>query len=139
MDIFGRASGKRPTFVSSDPGPASRLERSRLESWKEIAAYFRRTVRTVRRWEGEGLPVHRHLHKRLGSVYFALRAVWACGGYDASAARVRRETDQRYKRTRSRYAFVPESPRFLRDVDTREQESSCPCCASPRARVDDRH
>jgi len=42
----------------------------RLESWKEIAAYLKRGVRTVRRWEhDEGLPVHRHQHKALGSVY----------------------------------------------------------------------
>ena len=42
----------------------------RLDSWKEIAAYLNRGVRTVRRWEREeGLPVHRHLHKILGSVY----------------------------------------------------------------------
>jgi TolB-like protein len=42
----------------------------RLESWKEIAAYLKRGVRTVRRWEAdEGLPVHRHMHRTLGSVY----------------------------------------------------------------------
>jgi TolB-like protein/thioredoxin-like negative regulator of GroEL len=42
----------------------------RLDSWKEIAAYLRRGVRTVRRWErDEGLPVHRHVHNVLGSVY----------------------------------------------------------------------
>ena len=42
----------------------------RLESWKEIAAYLNRGVRTVRRWETEeGLPVHRHMHSSLGSVY----------------------------------------------------------------------
>jgi Tol biopolymer transport system component len=42
----------------------------RLESWKEIAAYLRRDVTTVRRWEKrEGLPVHRHLHDKLGTVY----------------------------------------------------------------------
>jgi TolB-like protein len=42
----------------------------RLESWKEIATYLRRSVRTVRRWEREeGLPVHRHVHRTLGSVY----------------------------------------------------------------------
>jgi hypothetical protein len=42
----------------------------RFESWKEIAGYFGRDVRTVRRWErGEGLPVHRHLHSARGSVY----------------------------------------------------------------------
>ena len=33
----------------------------RLESWKKIAAYLRRDVRTVQRWEqSNGLPVHRH-------------------------------------------------------------------------------
>lgn len=42
----------------------------RLDSWKEIAAYVSRGVRTVRRWEREeGLPVHRHVHRVLGSVY----------------------------------------------------------------------
>lgn len=33
---------------------------SRFDSWKEIAAYLARDMRTVRRWEKEkGLPVHR--------------------------------------------------------------------------------
>jgi non-specific serine/threonine protein kinase len=42
----------------------------RLESWKEIATYLGRSVRTARRWEAEeGLPVHRHMHRALGSVY----------------------------------------------------------------------
>ena len=42
----------------------------RLDSWKEIAAYLNRDVTTVRRWERqEGLPVHRHRHTALGSVY----------------------------------------------------------------------
>jgi serine/threonine-protein kinase len=46
----------------------------RLDSWKEIASYLRREVRTVQLWEKrEGLPVHRHFHKSLGSVY-ALRS-----------------------------------------------------------------
>jgi Tol biopolymer transport system component len=43
---------------------------ARLDSWKEIAAYLRRDVATVRRWEKrEGLPVRRHQHDKLGSVY----------------------------------------------------------------------
>ena len=42
----------------------------RLDSWKEIAAYLKRDVTTVRRWEKrEGLPVHRQLHARRDSVY----------------------------------------------------------------------
>jgi TolB-like protein/thioredoxin-like negative regulator of GroEL len=49
---------------------ASDSTTDRLDSWKEIAAYLRRGVRTVRRWEREeGLPVHRHVHRVLGSVY----------------------------------------------------------------------
>ena len=49
------------------------VENARLDSWKEIAAHFGRSVRTVQNWErSEGLPVHRHRHKKLGSVY-ALR------------------------------------------------------------------
>ena len=42
----------------------------RLDSWKEIASFLKRGVRTVQRWEREeGLPVHRHQHRKLGSVY----------------------------------------------------------------------
>jgi Tol biopolymer transport system component len=42
----------------------------RLDSWKEIAAYLGRDVTTVQRWEKrERMPVHRHLHDRMGSVY----------------------------------------------------------------------
>jgi hypothetical protein len=30
-----------------------------LSGWKEIAQYLRSSVRTVQRWEGEGLPIIR--------------------------------------------------------------------------------
>jgi len=41
-----------------------------LDSWKEIASYVKRDVSTVQRWEKrEGMPVHRHVHERRGSVY----------------------------------------------------------------------
>lgn len=56
--------------ATSTPKAGADTQGRRLESWKEIAAYLGRDVTTVRRWEkGEGLPVHRHLHKKLGSVY----------------------------------------------------------------------
>ncbi len=42
---------------------------ARLDSWKEIAAYLKRDERTVRRWEAEGLPVRRKVHKKQASVY----------------------------------------------------------------------
>jgi Tol biopolymer transport system component len=45
-------------------------EGDRLDSWKEIAGYLKRDVTTVQRWEKrEGMPVHRHQHDRMGSVY----------------------------------------------------------------------
>src|SRR5271154_1547789 len=50
--------------------PSERLIEDRLDSWKEIAAYLKRDVTTVQRWEKrEGMPVHRHLHDKRGSVY----------------------------------------------------------------------
>src|SRR5215471_14090254 len=57
---------------TSKPQPSSGPPESsaaRLDSWKEIAAYLKRDERTVRRWEQEGLPVHRHVHKKQASVY----------------------------------------------------------------------
>ena len=41
----------------------------RLNSWKEIAAYLKCSERTVRRWEQEGMPVHRHVHKSRAAIY----------------------------------------------------------------------
>jgi TolB-like protein/Flp pilus assembly protein TadD len=41
-----------------------------LDSWKAIASYLKRDVRTVRRREAEqGLPVRRHQHQKGASVY----------------------------------------------------------------------
>ncbi|MFL6427712.1 MAG: hypothetical protein ACJ71S_05670, partial [Acidobacteriaceae bacterium] len=49
--------------------PSERPPEDRLDSWKEIAAYLNRDVTTAQRWEKrEGMPVHRHLHARMGSV-----------------------------------------------------------------------
>jgi Tol biopolymer transport system component len=68
----------------SSPGtpPSVRPPEDRLDSWKEIAAYLNRDVTTVQRWEKrEGMPVHRHIHDRMGSVH-ASRAeldAWARG------------------------------------------------------------
>jgi len=65
-----------------DTAPSAKPPEDRLDSWKEIAAYLNRDVTTVQRWEKrEGMPVHRHLHDKLGSVY-AWRAeldTWARG------------------------------------------------------------
>lgn len=50
------------------PGQHAESE-DRLNSWKEIAAYLKCSDRTVRRWEEEGLPVHRHPHRAKPAIY----------------------------------------------------------------------
>jgi len=55
------------TMPPDRPPPAAN---ERLDSWKEIAAYLGRGVRTVQRWEqSEGLPVRRLGQDRTGSVF----------------------------------------------------------------------
>src|SRR5712692_17915 len=50
--------------------PEPPTDEPRLESWGEIAAYLRREIRTVQRWEKyQGLPVRRLQIGKLGSVY----------------------------------------------------------------------
>jgi Tol biopolymer transport system component len=65
-------------FVNGDP---QRPSADRLASWKKIAVYLKRDVSTVQRWERrEGMPVHRHLHDKQGSVFAyrsELDAWWA--------------------------------------------------------------
>ncbi len=52
--------------ANSDVHPAS----DRLDSWKEIACYLRKDIRTLHRWETEeSLPIYRHVHKKRGTVY----------------------------------------------------------------------
>jgi hypothetical protein len=62
----------------------SRGRGDRLESWKEVALFFRRGVRTVQLWEkSEGLPIRRHHHNRLATVYAhrpELEAWWQARG-----------------------------------------------------------
>jgi len=68
--IFRPAQGS--LMGTSKPQPQIRpaeASDARLDSWKEIAAYLKRDERTVRRWEAEGLPVRRKVHKKQASVY----------------------------------------------------------------------
>jgi tetratricopeptide (TPR) repeat protein len=57
----------------ADAGTGKRLDRrtdQRLDTWKEIGAFFGRDERTVKRWEDQrGLPVHRVPGSGRGSVY----------------------------------------------------------------------
>lgn len=63
---------------------------NRLDSWKEIAAYLKRDIRTVQRWEKlEGLPVRRHQHQKRGSAFAyrdELDAWWLNRGHEVDAA-----------------------------------------------------
>ncbi len=61
---FIPASPSGPKQISADPRSPM------LDSWKAIATYLGREVRTVQRWESrEHLPVHRHLHNKTASVF----------------------------------------------------------------------
>jgi Tol biopolymer transport system component len=69
-------------------GPPTGTLQDRLDSWKAIAAYLKRDVTTVQRWERrEGMPVHRHLHDKQGSVYAFCSEldVWSKGRRTATA------------------------------------------------------
>ena len=58
--------GEPPLPIRPESPPAG----TRLDSWKEIAAYLKRDIRTAQRWEKqEGLPVHRHVHEERGTAY----------------------------------------------------------------------
>ena len=60
------------------PRPEDGPDEPRLDSWKEIASYLGRGIRTVQRWEREeGLPVHRLDHAKRGSVYASRRELTA--------------------------------------------------------------
>src|SRR5258708_31754751 len=62
-------SAKDDTIRTQPSNNVPEYSAERLDSWKEIAAYLKRDERTVRRWEREGLPVHRHMHKKQASIY----------------------------------------------------------------------
>src|ERR1700687_5780898 len=57
--------------ASHPPMPMqARPANDRLDSWKEIAAYLKKEVRTVQRWEKNlGLPVRRLAQGKQGTVF----------------------------------------------------------------------
>ena len=108
---------------SESPSAARHPTPDRLDSWKEIAAYLKRDVTTVQRWEKrEGLPVHRHLHDKMGSVY-AFRAEvdsWASSrsltGVAAEAAQDREQAVTEGQPARQR-GVDAEAERDLKPAD----------------------
>ena len=86
----------------SDPNSLPPLS-ERLESWKEIAAYLKKGVRTVQRWERtDGLPVRRLGQERTG-VVFAYKA----------------ELDAWWLEQSRRIVPAPEPATSMRHVDAR--------------------
>jgi hypothetical protein len=62
-----------------------------LNSWKQIAGYLNRCVRTVQRWESYGLPVHRPMEHSRSSVYALVSEIDA---WLANHGRRHAESDQ---------------------------------------------
>ena len=63
-------SPDRSMTLSAAEGSPDPPAGDRLDSWKEIAAFLQRDVRTVQRWEKHaGLPVHRHAEARLRTAF----------------------------------------------------------------------
>jgi len=80
---------------STEPPP-----RDRLDSWKEIAAHLNCSERTVRRWEQEGLPVHRHPHKKKAGIYAykaEIDAWWNNGRVRLEELEQSRTSQRRYR------------------------------------------
>jgi TolB-like protein len=89
--------------------PQSPSAGDRLDSWKEIANFLGREVRTVQLWEKrEGLPVHRHFHSKQGSL-FAFRSeldAWRRGvSRDSSATSI--ATVPRHAPSKALIAVLP--------------------------------
>ncbi|MGB6475130.1 MAG: tetratricopeptide repeat protein [Candidatus Sulfotelmatobacter sp.] len=62
--------GTQPRMTAQDRPAHDRPANDRLDSWKEIAAYLNKEVRTVQRWEKNlGLPVRRLGQGKQGTVF----------------------------------------------------------------------
>ncbi|UCF37763.1 MAG: hypothetical protein JSU96_02540, partial [Acidobacteriota bacterium] len=84
---------------SNESGNQEPNSSERLDGWKEIAAYLKRDVRTVQRWEkSEDLPILRHAHDTRATVYAYPQEVdaWWNNRHE------RLEAIENFERTRSR-------------------------------------
>jgi TolB-like protein/Tfp pilus assembly protein PilF len=64
------ANGEPPPLNPKAPNAVGEQLGKRLDSWKEIASWLDRSEKTARRWEQrEGMPVHRLLHEKRGTIY----------------------------------------------------------------------
>jgi|SRR5215469_6600438 len=74
-ETIDRRKKMKNTITQKQPEPKrgayiSIQDADRLNSWKEIAHYLNRDVRTIQRWEAfESLPIHRQFHRKSGTVH----------------------------------------------------------------------
>jgi hypothetical protein len=84
--LTGRSQALPKSEMSERTNPRNR---ERLDSWKEIARFLGRDVRTAIRWERQrGLPVHRIPGGKRGAVYALTSEIeeWLRGNPNGSAA-----------------------------------------------------
>ncbi|MBI1787007.1 MAG: hypothetical protein HYR60_05565 [Acidobacteria bacterium] len=103
--------------VGGPSAPPGNSREDRLDSWKEIAAFFGTTDRTVQRWERlEGLPVHRRLHSKKNAVHaykseldqwWNSRLVKGGPGLEESPREASAETGVPPAAARSRRSWIP--------------------------------
>jgi tetratricopeptide (TPR) repeat protein len=117
------------TTAEPKTGPPNAPVSDCLVSWKEIAAYFKREVRTLQRWEKtEGLPVRRHYHSKLATVY-AYRSeldVWRASRerdlQEAAATASPRPTQAHVSYLKGRYCWTwRTTERFQKAIDYFEE------------------
>jgi Tfp pilus assembly protein PilF len=113
---------------------ASKDSTERLDSWKEIASFFHRDERTVKRWEKErGLPVHRLQGSPTGRVYAYAHELsqWMKAPASAIPSNLGPEPD-----AREQEALLDELPSSAQ-TEAKEVESASPQQATPRRRSTD--
>jgi tetratricopeptide (TPR) repeat protein len=104
----------RPVAANAPPVVASALRADsgskfsrKLSSWKEVATYLGREVRTVQRWEkNANLPVRRLLHEQRGSVfaYTADLDAWLASRSSSPIAEREESPDQNAQREAAEFS-----------------------------------
>jgi hypothetical protein len=96
-----------------------------LLSWKEIAAYLRRDLRTVQRWEKtERLPVRRRRDRELETVY-ALKADLDSWSESRQPSRTSEGSNPAAAKFRRRLAVLPFN-NMSGDLEQELQVDQCP-------------
>ena len=95
-----------PSPSDRTPSPELPPDNDRLDSWKEIAAYLRRDESTVRRWEKDGLPIRRHVHKSRAAIYAYRRELDAWWKRDRAADQGQEAPPQSAAPARNRLWFA---------------------------------